>query len=314
MINNPFTPFLSQNGTAVLDGALATELERHGRSLNTPLWSADLLQTEPELIQRVHRDYLYAGADCLITASYQATIQGFMAHGMSEHEAADLIRTSISIAIEVRDRFWDDPTNRHGRAAPPLIAASVGPYGAYLANGAEYTGDYDLDKNGLTDFHRQRWDILAHSGADLLACETLPSLTEAEALLPLLDTSPIPAWFSFSCRDGRHISDGTPITDCANLLKNHPKVAAIGINCTPPKHLAELINATRQTCDLPIVIYPNSGEVYNPENKTWYGTADPQGFGTAASHWQALGATIIGGCCRTTPKHIQALANQIQAQ
>jgi len=153
MTTNILSPFLANQGTLILDGALATELEKHGRDLNHPLWSAKLLQDEPELIKQVHLDYLHAGADCLITASYQATFQGFRAQGIDQAKAEQLMQRSVDLALEARDQFWATETNRHGRQRP-LVAASIGPYGAYLANGAEYTGNYDLDTAGLIDFHR----------------------------------------------------------------------------------------------------------------------------------------------------------------
>ncbi|MCP4421158.1 MAG: homocysteine S-methyltransferase, partial [Chloroflexi bacterium] len=169
-MHNPIRPFLNYQNVFILDGGLATELETRGHNLDDPLWSAKILLEQPEAIRQLHSDYLWAGADCVISASYQATLPALQAHGFSESEAADLIRLSVQLAQEARDQFWAIKANRRWRLRP-LVAASVGPYGAYLANGAEYTGDYDLDEAGLLAWHRPRWQILASSGADLLACE-----------------------------------------------------------------------------------------------------------------------------------------------
>ncbi len=231
---NSIDPFLESRGFLIVDGGLASELERAGFDLADPLWSAKTLLESPEAIAAVHRSYLEAGADCIISASYQATLQRFASRGLSAAESEAAIRQSVRLAVDVRDLFWADGVHRGDRLRP-LVAASVGPYGAYLADGSEFTGDYDLDEEGLVAFHRRRWEVLCSTDADLLACETIPSLVEARALARLLgDTPDRFAWFSFSCRDGEHISDGTPIVECVQELNDFPRIAAIGVNCTAP--------------------------------------------------------------------------------
>lgn len=309
---NPLQPFIDFQGAVILDGALATELENRGYDIDDPLWSAKILLEAPEAIRQVHLDYLQAGADVLITASYQASFPGFAARGLSPAEATSLLERAIDLALEARDTFWADPANRQGRLKP-LVAASIGPYGAYLANGAEYTGAYDLDEEGLYRWHRPRWEILAGSKADLLACETIPSFPETRALLNLLRETPgLSGWFSFTGRDGRHISDGTPLSRLADLLDSEPQVAGIGINCTPPQLIPELIEALTAATTKPLIIYPNSGESYDAATNSWSGVAFAEAYGTAAREWRKLGATCIGGCCRTTPAHIRAIADRLR--
>ncbi len=311
-MTNPITPFLQHQGALILDGGLATELERRGHDLGDALWSARLLADDPAAIRQVHLDYYRAGADCGISASYQATISAFVARGMSEAAARALIGLSVRLVSEARDEFWSDESNRAGRLRP-LVAASVGPYGAYLADGSEYTGAYDLDEHGLEAFHQPRWELLAGSGADVLACETIPSFAEARALCRLLDETPDAyAWFSFSCRDGAHISDGTPIADCARYLAGAERVVAVGINCTPPRYIPDLIRAVSAATDKPIIVYPNSGETYDPVGKRWLGESVPSAFGTYSREWRKLGAALIGGCCRTTPAHIQQISDRFR--
>jgi homocysteine S-methyltransferase len=310
---NPIGPFLDQRGFLVVDGGLATELEHAGFDLDDPLWSARLLVEAPEAIADVHRSYLEAGADCIISASYQATVEGFMTRGLGETEAVRAIRTAVEIAIEARDLFWAGLGSRK-RRFEPLVAASVGPFGAYLANGAEFTGDYDLDEGALVEFHRQRWEILSSTGADLLACETIPSLAEARALATLLSETPeIHAWFSFSCRDGEHISDGTPIIRCVEELESTTRVVAIGVNCTAPGHIASLVGRISSATDKPIVVYPNSGEGYDVNTRSWSGSVEPEAFASAAVEWHAAGARLLGGCCRTRPEDIRQLRQRIEA-
>lgn len=308
---NLIKPFLDFQGLLVVDGGLATELEWRGYDLRDPLWSARLLLEEPNAIQQVHTDYLWVGADCIIAASYQATLPGLMARGLSEDEAAVLLRLAVRLARTARDTFWEG--QEHGGRLRPLVAASIGPYGAYLANGAEYTGDYDLDTAGLVAWHRARWHILAASGADLLACETCPSYSELEAYCELLAETPqIPAWVSFTARDGRHISDGTPIADCAARLHAVANVVAVGVNCTPPRLMPELITAIQAATDKYIIVYPNSGERYDPAQKVWRGESDPSTYGTMCREWRKLGAVLIGGCCRTRPSHIRQIRDRVR--
>jgi homocysteine S-methyltransferase len=315
---NPLGPFLAEGGSLILDGGLATELEARGYDLSDDLWSARLLLDEPAAIKALHADYLAAGADCIISASYQGTIPGFMKRGLSEGQAEGLLRLSVSLALEVRDAFWSAPANRAGRNRP-LVAASIGPYGAALADGSEYTGDYDLDEEGLWLFHRRRWDILAGTAADILACETIPSRPESRALARLLAETPGRyAWFSFSCRDERHVSDGDLLAACLEPLAGMEQVAAVGINCTAPHFIPNLIAEARSVTDKPIVVYPNSGERYDIANKRWLGDSDPADFSTAefaaaSQEWCQAGATIVGGCCRTGPDHIRSIRARLSA-
>ncbi|WFF40057.1 homocysteine S-methyltransferase [Salinicola endophyticus] len=315
---NPVAQIVERFPFMIVDGALATELERHGCDLNDPLWSARVLRDAPEVIRQVHRAYFEAGADCAITASYQATREGFMRAGLEAGEAEALIGRSVTLAKEARDAFWTQHASE--RRPRPLVAASVGPYGAYLADGSEYRGyaDLDIDRAGLADFHRARLERLLAAEPDLLAVETLPALDEALAIADLLATAPVPAWVTFSARDEGHISDGTPIEACGEALDGLPGIAAIGINCTALAHIESLVTRLRRVTELPIIVYPNSGEAYDPETKSWHaGCAHalaPCDLADGLPRWLAAGASAIGGCCRTGPDDIEALALARQAR
>ena len=306
-MSNPIFNILQSQPAVILDGALATELEHRGCDLNDPLWSARVLLETPEIIRSVHADYFAAGADCAITASYQATFEGFAGRGISQNQAADLMRLSVRLALEARDAFWNNLKNRIARVRP-FVAASVGPYGAFLADGSEYHGDYGLTEQELMVFHRPRMAVLAASGADMLACETIPSLLEARALVKLLAEFPnISAWISFSAKDGLHINNGETLAECVTELESCPQVAAIGVNCTAPQFVADLVKSVRDLTKKPILVYPNSGETYNATTKHWNGETTCDSFANDARAWFEAGATVIGGCCRTSPDHIQAL-------
>ena len=307
---NPIAAKFQTHPLLILDGAMATELERRGADLNDPLWSAKMLLETPELIRDVHLDYFRAGADIAITASYQATIEGYTRRGLTRTQAIDLIQKSVHLARDARDLFLAGAPN--AARGTPLIAASIGPYGAFLADGSEYRGDYGLTEEELMDFHRPRMAALIAANPDLLACETIPCLLEARALSRLLAKFPgTCAWFTFTARDETHTCHGEPISECAAYLDQFDQVAAIGINCTAPKYLPGLIREIRRATTKPIVVYPNSGETYDPATKTWLGETDCDAFGAQGREWYSIGAQVIGGCCRTTPDHIRSIAETL---
>lgn len=309
---NPLTSFLEHQKVFILDGAFGTELERKGYDINDSLWSAKFLMEKPEAIGEVHRDYLDAGSDCITTASYQASFEGFMKRGMSEEEAKALIASSVKIAQKVRDDFWENEANRTKRLKP-LVAASVGPYGAYLADGSEFRGDYALDVEALKAFHAKRLATLIEAKPDLLACETIPCLKEAKALCALLEGYPeVSAWMSFSAKDGEHINSGESIRECAQFLESQKNIVAIGINCTAPQHIESLIGKIKAVSTKPIIVYPNGGATYNALSKTWDGLSKNVSYGKMAYGWYQKGARLIGGCCQTTPEDIAQIAKWVR--
>jgi homocysteine S-methyltransferase len=270
----------------ILDGGLATELERVGADLSDPLWSARLLVDAPEAIEAVHTAYVRAGAQCLTSASYQASYDGFAERGLTTADTTRLLQRSVALADRAR------------RSAEPgarlLVAASVGPYGAVLHDGSEYRGDYGLGRRALIEWHRQRFGVLATAGADLLACETIPTLIEAEALVALLSGYPdARAWVSFTARDGQHTSAGEPLRVAAARLDREPQVVAIGVNCVPPHIVADCVTELRAGTTKP---------------RSWAGAPDGLSLADLAPAWVAAGARWIGGCCRTGPADIAALA------
>ncbi|MCW0404198.1 homocysteine S-methyltransferase [Xanthomonas sontii] len=309
MPHNPLAALLAEDRCLVLDGALATELERRGCDLRDPLWSAKILLEQPDLIRQVHRDYFAAGAQCAITASYQATPQGYAARGIDLVQAHRLIARSVELAQQARQA----QLAQHPQAGPLLVAGSVGPYGAYLADGSEYRGDYALSQAALRDFHRPRIAALVQVGVDLLACETQPSLAEMAALLQVLEEFPVVvAWFACTLRDAAHLSDGTPLREVVALLDGHPQVVALGVNCVAPSLATAALRHLATLTRLPLVVYPNAGERYDAERKCWQAdSADAGGLVDHLAAWRAAGARLIGGCCRTTPQDIAQLARRL---
>ncbi len=297
MTPDPLARIRETHGSVVLDGGLATELERRGADLRDPLWSAKVLVDDPDAIRGVHQAYFDAGADVAISASYQATFEGLAGRGIERAGAATLMRRSVELA-------------REAASGDQVVAASVGPYGAMLGNGAEYTGDYDKDEDELVDFHVPRIEALAEAGPDVFAVETIPSVVEGGALVRALERVPeIPAWVSFSCRDGGHVCDGTPIASAVEVVAASPSVVAVGVNCTSPLHVERLVETISATTDKPVVCYPNRGSFWDPMRKAW--TDPPRQDARPPLRplaWKEAGASMIGGCCGTTPDDIAAIA------
>jgi homocysteine S-methyltransferase len=320
------------HGVRVIDGGLATELEYQGARIDGPLWSAHVLEDEPEKLVAVHRAYIAAGAECLATCSYQVSRMGYAEVGLPPERAdrallrsVELARAAIAEYLKSRKQGTEGTRGHESRYPQPefpkstdlqrrvLVAGSLGPYGAALHNGGEYDGNYDCSFDDLIRFHRERIAVFAEaSGAhapDLLAFETFPSLEEVravgEAMAPWRE---LRAWFSFSCRDEQHVSHGERLTECAALVAGFPQTVAIGVNCVPPRWIPSLIGELRKGSDKPVLVYPNSGEGWDAERRCWKGTSDPAEFGAQAAEWFRAGAQMVGGCCRTRPAHIAEVA------
>lgn len=282
----------------VLDGGLATELERRGADLDDELWSARVLLEAPDLIRQAHGAFFDAGAEVATTCSYQASYDGFGRRGLDRRETARLLMWSVHLAREAAE------------AAPgALVAASVGPYGASLADGSEYTGHYGgIDAAALADWHRPRLEVLAAAEPDVLAVETIPSIVEAEAIVTLLEElTDARAWVSFSCRDGERLNDGTPFADAIALAASSPQVVAAGVNCTPPAYVPSLLSSAAGA-GVPLLAYPNVGDTWDATAKAWRTSGERRDLAAAAPAWRAAGAASVGGCCGVTPEDIAGIA------
>ncbi len=289
----------------VLDGGLATELMAQGHDLSDQLWSARLLLTDPVAIEAAHLAYFRAGARVAISASYQASVEGFAAAGLDRDQALGLIRASVTLADRARSTFRAES----GDAGPLLVAGSVGPYGTYLADGSEYRGDYDLGAAALKAFHRPRMEALVEAGADLLAMETIPTIREAEVLIAMLDELGATGWLSYQCRDGLTTAAGEPITEAVAVTNGIAGVVAVGVNCTAPRFLPSLLARAAPATDLPLVAYPNGGDRWHATARHWIADDAAGAFDASqVATWASIGAGWLGGCCGTGPADIAAVA------
>lgn len=296
-------------GPVVLDGGLATELERRGHDLRDDLWSARLLRDDPAAVRDTHLAFFRAGAQVATTASYQASFEGFAAAGLSRAEAAGLMRASVTLAREAAETADEEAAEAGGGAVRRVVAASVGPYGAVRADGSEYHGDYGVSDGFLREFHGPRMEVLAAAGADVLALETIPSEQEATVLLGLLDEMPgdTLAWLSLTCADATSTRRGEDVSRVAALARHAERVVAVGVNCTAPEHVGRLVQSVVAASGKSAVVYPNSGETWDAVTRTWGGNGagvDP----VAAAGWVAAGARLVGGCCRVGSEDIARLA------
>jgi homocysteine S-methyltransferase len=293
--------------TTVLDGALATELEARGYDLSDRLWSARLLLTEPEAIEEVHLAYFRAGARVATTASYQASVEGFEAAGLERETALRAIRRSVELAARARDRFRAEEAAAGRDPGELLVAGSVGPYGAMLADGSEYRGDYDPGDAALAAFHRPRIEALVDAGVDLLAVETIPTMREARVLVRLLDETGPPAWLSYTGRDDTQTAAGEPFAEALALASEGRQVVAVGVNCTAPRLVSGLLTAARSATTRPLIAYPNRGDRWDAARRTWRSETAGAWDATVVASWTALGAEWLGGCCGTGPRDIERL-------
>ena len=287
-------------GPVVLDGGLATQLESQGHNLDSALWSARLLHDNPDAIVQAHLAFFAAGAQVATTASYQASIGGFVQAGICRSEAELLIKRSVRLAEEARGS-GDDGTDR-------WIAGSVGPYGAALADGSEYRGDYDLSVDELRVWHRPRISLLAESGVDILALETIPCLTEVEALLAEVDGSGQPCWLSVTCA-GDRTRAGEPAAEAFSMTRDVEEIVAVGVNCVDPADAYALVCTASEAADKPVVIYPNSGERWDHSARAWIGPAMFQV--RDVEDWISAGARLVGGCCRVAPATIRKIRDLV---
>lgn len=295
------------DGPVVVDGGLSTQLTRRGHDVSGSLWTGRVLLEDPSEVTRAHEDFVDAGADVVISASYQVSRAGFVAAGLTAAQADAALVASVTAARAAV------PTG--GR--PVRVAASVGPYGAILHDGSEYRGRYGLTHRQLVDFHRERLDVLLGAGPDLLAVETIPDAEEAAALAEALADTGVPAWLTFSAIDGGHVCAGQTIEEAGAIAAACPAVVATGINCTDPSFVSELVARLRAVVDLPLVVYPNAGGRWDPADGEWHGgTLDSTSSAfpdEIVRQWLDAGATAIGGCCGTDAATIRHITRAMAA-
>ncbi|HUC24879.1 MAG TPA: homocysteine S-methyltransferase [Streptosporangiaceae bacterium] len=294
--------FLEPGHVLVADGGLATELEARGHDLSDSMWSARLLMDAPQEIKAAHLAFLQAGAVIATTASYQASFDGFAACGLSRSDAARLMRLSVELARAACGEMADGVRR--------WVAASVGPYGAALADGSEYRGRYGLRIADLIAWHRPRLEALAEASPDVLAIETVPDVDEAEALVTAIAGVGVPAWLTYSI-DADRTRAGQPLAQAFAVARDVAEVVAVGVNCCAPSDVPLAVAIASQVTGKPVIVYPNSGEGWDARHRAWAGR--PQDMAWQPRQWVTAGARIVGGCCRVRPADIAQIATALAA-
>ncbi|MFJ7769575.1 homocysteine S-methyltransferase [Streptomyces sp. NPDC097107] len=301
-MTSDFADALASGRPLVLDGGLSNQLESAGHDLSDGLWSARLLAEAPDAIAEAHLAYFEAGADVAITSSYQATFEGFARRGVGRERAAELLALSVELAR--------DAARRAGAARPLWVAASAGPYGAMLADGSEYRGRYGLGAGELERFHRPRLEVLAAAGPDALALETVPDTDEAAALLRAVRGLGVPAWLSYTVA-GDRTRAGQPLEEAFALAADAEEVIAVGVNCCAPEDVAGAVETAARVTGKPVVVYPNSGELWDAQDRAWRGRSSFDA--DQVRGWRAAGARLVGGCCRVGPDAITSIASVLSS-
>lgn len=305
----------------VLDGGFSTQLSCHvGHVIDgDPLWSARFLHTHPEEVINTHLDFLRAGADLIITNTYQASVEGFMEHlGLTQQQSYELIIRGAELAKRARTLYLEEYQDYIQNGQVPLVVGSIGPFGAHLHDGSEYDGSYadTTSIETMREWHRPRIQALVEAGVDLLALETIPCQEEAEMLCDLLREFPnMKAWLAFSCKDNQSIAHGESFQKVAKKCweSNPDQLVAVGVNCCAPSYVANLLkgfNDDRPHAPIPLIVYPNSGEKYNPQIG-WIDRDKCEAVEVFIQQWLDLGVRYVGGCCRTYAADVSRIRNQV---
>jgi homocysteine S-methyltransferase len=285
----------------LLDGSLSYPLEKQGYNLNKKLWTGDALINDPNVIKKVHKDYLIAGVDFISTSTYQISYNVLEAMDYSLNEIKDVFKRSVNL---VEQAIQETNIKREIK-----IVGSYGPYGASLSNGSEYTGKYDTSDNIIMDYHIKNMNIIKELDIDIILYETIPCLREIEILSKLVEEYKKEVWVSFTCNKDLEFRDGSSIIKACKILSSIEVISTIGINCFSPLLAEKAIKKLKDNSNKKILIYPNSGEIYNNKDKDWYG--EKYFDRSMIKKWLALSPDIIGGCCRVGFEDIKNMRKEI---
>ena len=290
-----------QKKIKLLDGSLSYPLEKKGYNLNKKLWTGDALINKPNAIKKVHKDYLDAGADFISTSTYQMSYKVLKEMGYDINDIKGIFKRSVNL---VEQAIAETNTKREIK-----IVGSYGPYGASLADGSEFTGKYNTSDKIIMDYHQENMNIIKDLDIDIILYETIPCLREIEILSKLVEEYEKEVWVSFTCNKDLEFRDGSSIIKACKILSSKKNISTIGMNCFSPLLAKEALKKLKENSSKKILIYPNSGEIYNNKDKDWYG----ENFFdySMIKKWLALSPDIIGGCCRVGPDEINNMRKEI---
>jgi len=285
----------------LLDGSLSYPLEKQGYNLNKKLWTGDALINDPNVIKKIHKDYLVAGVDFISTSTYQISYRVLKEMGYNLNEIKDIFKRSVDL---VQDAIEETKIKRKVK-----IVGSYGPFGASLSDGSEYTGKYKTSDEIIMSYHIDNMNIIKELGIDIILYETIPCLREIEILSKVVEEYKKEVWISFTCNKDLEFRDGTSIMKACKIISSIENISTIGINCFSPLLAEKAIKKLKKNSNKKILIYPNSGEIYNNKDKNWYG--EKYFDNSMIKKWLALSPDIIGGCCRVGFEDIQNMRKEI---
>jgi len=282
----------------VIDGGLSTELERLGAKIQGELWTGRALLEDPAVVAEAHRAFALAGAEVVISSSYQLSRQGFEEIGLTAADADEALRQSIRVAKDAV------------AGTNAKVAASIGPYGAVLHDGSEYRGVYAVGQAELEKFHSERLAVLLEESPDYLAIETISNVVEAKALAQVLKNVDVPKWFSFTAGSSELLWSGEKVEDAVREIAELPNLVAVGFNCVAPELVAGLAERIKPLINAEIIAYPNRGGTWDSAAGVWLGN-EPRELASWLDEWTAAGVTWVGGCCSTDSRDIASVKDAL---
>lgn len=276
---------LDEPGVFILDGAMGTELERRGFDTSLSGWTAWALVREPELVLRIHEDYVDAGADIITTNTFRTNPYSHKTTGLDPKE---LTKTACELAkIAIGGKY-----NKY-------IAGSVAPVCDC------FSPEMFPGMKAAQNDHYEHCLNLKEGGVDFILAETMNSIKEAEIVLNQTKELNLQAMVSFTLNKDGNILNGDSLIDAYYRVVEF-KPTAFLINCTPIRIIEKVIEGLLSISRIPIGIYPNFGE---PIDRQFSEYLTPEEFAEILSSFKEKGIKILGGCCGTTPEHIRALKN-----
>ena len=272
----------------LLDGSMSFPMEQLGYNLKNKLWTGKALINNPDLIKDIHKGYIDAGADFISTSTYQISFDRLKNMGYQSEEIKKIFQKSVDI---VKDAIEESKLKKEIK-----IVGSFGPYASYDPEASEYIGEYDSTDIEIKKFHLNNIRIIEETDLDIILYETIPCLREIKILSEALSHSTKEIWISITCNEEMEFRDGSSFKDACEIISKIEKITTMGINCFSPLLVKKAIDLLKKYSNKKILIYPNSGEIYNPKERFW--TGNNEFNNSMIKNWLSLYPDIIGGCCR----------------
>jgi S-methylmethionine-dependent homocysteine/selenocysteine methylase len=276
----------------VLDGATGTELERRGVACGAPLWSAWGLLRAPDQVRQIHADYVAAGVDALVANTFRTQARALGAADLAER-AAQLTRLAVRLAREAAARS----------PSPPFVLGSCAPLEDC------YQPQRVPDDASLAREHAEHARNLVAAGVDAVLVETMNCVREALAASRAARDAGATVLVSFVCDGEGRLLSGEPLAEALDAVRAAAPLV-VGVNCLPPSAIGACLPALR-SCGQPFLIQPNLGAPTADGGFARSEESSAEEFADLAAALRVQGASLVGGCCGTTPAHLAALVSRL---